>query len=66
MSVLERVKRYQKKLRDSGICLKCRNPVDIPGKINCSVCHEKERVRLLEWKHNNKSKKETKILGNGK
>lgn len=53
---LAKVKAYQKRLRDSGICLKCRNSVDVMGKINCSSCQEKERIRLLKWKHDNKSK----------
>lgn len=53
---LAKVKQYQKRLRDAGICLKCRNPVDEKGKINCSACQEKERVRLLKWKHENKNK----------
>lgn len=49
MSALERVKEYQARLRNSGICLKCRGK-SREGKAMCLSCQEKETTRLRKWK----------------
>ena len=55
MNVLDRVKTYQKKLRDAGICLKCRGKAR-EGKATCSSCQEKETARLQKWKQEHPDK----------
>lgn len=56
MGSLESTKAYQKRLISSGICLGCRNPVEVLGKRKCDICQEKERIRHRQWKKENQDK----------
>lgn len=58
MGTLEQTKAYQKRLRDTGICLKCRESVGVGrrGKALCKSCVGKETERLKKWKKENPEK----------